>query len=154
MLLKMRRLKDRGDTIVEVMLVLSILGFALSISYATANQSLLNTRQAQENTEATQLAQSQIEALRTMKSADGILVNNQPYCIYNAATAGPPDYKVALYSGTTPASQCSPASNSNLYTISIVYKNSSNNFTVTITWGDVSGQGIDTVTQEYRFYPS
>src|SRR5690606_3729104 len=84
----MRKLGFRGDTIVEVMVVLAILGLALSISYATANRSLIQTRQAQENAEATEIARGQVEALRTFGCQTSVpgakqaeLVSSDPFCL-------------------------------------------------------------------------
>lgn len=56
--------RQRGDTIVEVMIVLAVLGFAFAISFATANHSLILARNAEEHSEALQFLQSQVEQLR------------------------------------------------------------------------------------------
>src|SRR5579884_4195391 len=72
-MLNIKHLSSSGDTIVEVLIVLTVLGLALGISFATANTSLLNTRQAQENSEATEIAQSQIESLRELVSNGNIV---------------------------------------------------------------------------------
>src|SRR5271170_6288790 len=60
--------QQAGDTIVEVLVVLAVLGLAISISYATANRSILDARQAQENSQATEYVQAQIENLRAYAS--------------------------------------------------------------------------------------
>jgi prepilin-type N-terminal cleavage/methylation domain-containing protein len=70
---RFKSLNNRGDTIVEVMVVLAILGLALGISYATANRSLLNARQAEENAQATHYVQSQIEILYNLASSPNAL---------------------------------------------------------------------------------
>lgn len=62
--MSIKPLNSAGDTIIEVLVVLAVLGLAISISYATASRSLLAARGAQENSEATQLVQAQIEYLR------------------------------------------------------------------------------------------
>src|SRR5579884_937422 len=64
--LKSLRLNSRGDTIVEVMIVLAILGLAISIAYSTANRSLMEARQAQENSYAAEQVLKQIEAIRDL----------------------------------------------------------------------------------------
>ncbi len=46
------------------MIVLAVLGFALSISYASASRSLYDAQQAEQNSYATTLAQKQIEEIR------------------------------------------------------------------------------------------
>jgi type II secretory pathway pseudopilin PulG len=133
-------LKENGDTIIEVMIVLAVLGLAIAIAYATANRSLLNARQAQESSQATALAQSQIEALRTLTadtSATGIFQPG-PYCISST-------YTVVTGSsckqfGTIP------------YAIDITFVSATNTFTVKTTWPDIRGEGDDSVTLVYRIY--
>jgi type II secretory pathway pseudopilin PulG len=150
----MKRLKTlgrAGDTIVEVMVVLAILGLAISISYATANRSLLNARQAQENSEATELIQSQIEALRTLTQAgDTPDIFNpilQHYCLI--PTGSPPTVTYTNAAGST----CSMTSVG--YQIDITYSSApTDTFTVTATWPDVLGEGNDTVTTIYRLHQS
>jgi Tfp pilus assembly protein PilV len=53
-----------GDTIVEVLIAIVLVAVILGGAYATANQSLLNTRAAQERGEALDIAQGQVESLR------------------------------------------------------------------------------------------
>jgi prepilin-type N-terminal cleavage/methylation domain-containing protein len=135
---------SRGDTIVEVMMVLAVLGLAISISYATANRSLLDARQAQENAQATALAQSQIEALRTLTPATNTptIFQAGPYCIS-------PSYTVIT------GSSCNRGSIP--YSIAVSWTTSpstGSTFTITVTWPDVEGQGNDTVTLVYRLYQS
>ena len=79
-----------GDTIVEVMIVLAVLGLALSISYATANHSLLNARQAQENAQATEYGQAQIEDLRALTTTTNpnIFAQSGPFRITNNPATG------------------------------------------------------------------
>lgn len=105
MLTHVSKLRQRGDTIVEVLIVLAVLGLAMSISYATATRSLLQAREAQENGVATVLLQSQIERLRTLKVSDTtIFTASQPsFCINDsnvkvlstdpACTKAPNDFK-------------------------------------------------------------
>ncbi len=87
-MLKLRRLgrtdTQRGDTIIEVMIVLAVLGLAIGIAYSTANRSLLNARQAQENSQATAAAQAQVEQLVSIGCTSG-----NPECdITNSANPG------------------------------------------------------------------
>ena len=70
-------LRQSGDTIVEVLIVLAVLGLAIGISYSTATKSLLATRQAQENTQATQLLQGQIERLYALSANASTVPDNQ-----------------------------------------------------------------------------
>jgi type II secretory pathway pseudopilin PulG len=146
---KLKALNSFGDTIVEVMVVLAVLGLAISISYATANRSLLDTRQAQENSEATELVQAQLEALRTLTSAkvapNPFQVAPFSFCI---STTAP--YTVLPY----PLNSCKQS----YYTVLTTYTSlgipgvTGGTFQVQATWADVEGQGNDTVTLLYRLY--
>ncbi|MGH7237779.1 MAG: type IV pilus modification PilV family protein, partial [Candidatus Saccharimonadales bacterium] len=52
-----------GDTIVEVLISIAILGTVLAGAYVTSNRSLLAERTAQEHSQALTLAESQVESL-------------------------------------------------------------------------------------------
>jgi type II secretory pathway pseudopilin PulG len=148
------KLSNTGDTIVEVMVVLAVLGLAISISYATANRSLLNARQAQENSQATELLQSQIEALRslapngTADPAKNVFQSaGTKFCIDTSGA----NYTVAKPADTNPANPTSPACQSGLYRIAVTYDSAANDtFTAKASWPDVLGEGQDSVTLIYR----
>ena len=73
-MLAMRPVNSRGDTIVEVMIALSLLAFALTTSYSTVTRSLQTARNAQEHSEALQFLNSQVELARA-DVADAALFN-------------------------------------------------------------------------------
>lgn len=56
--------RQNGDTIVEVLIVLTILATAFGLAYSIANKSLQGARASQEHSEALQLISSQAELLR------------------------------------------------------------------------------------------
>lgn len=62
--------KQAGDTIIEVLLAMTVIGLSLGVAYGIANRSARIGRQAQERTEATKLAESQLELMK------GYLNNN------------------------------------------------------------------------------
>lgn len=130
------KLNRRGDTIVEVMVVLAILGLALGISYSTANRSLLDTRGAEENSQATALLQGQVEDLRS-------LANSQTQDIFSQGGA----FCISSTDTITTNSGCKNINT--LYNIDITYQNTGtqpDTFTLVASWPDVEGQGMDTVT--------
>lgn len=148
----------KGDTIVEVMVVLAILGLALGVAYATANNSLLDVRQAEEHATATELAQSQIEELRTLL-APGLPTNvfvTGPYCL--VPSASPSIYVIAptppiVWPGSTYPNGCQVGTYP--YTINVSDLTAGNstvppNFQILIQWPDVRGQGTDSVTLNYQ----
>lgn len=68
--------RQQGETIIEVMVCLAVLGLVLGLSFASARRSLRSSQDAQERTVASQLAQSLIEvtkfqATRTPTGAPG-----------------------------------------------------------------------------------
>lgn len=97
--------RDRGDTLVEVLLAMSVIGLVLGASYAIANRSLATGRNAQEQTEAVKLAESQLEFLRAniadsdfvfpSELTDGFRTTTQRYCVVESAivvaTSADPD---------------------------------------------------------------
>jgi len=56
--------KDSGETIVEVLLAITVAAFALGASYAIANKSLQKSLSARERNESSSIAQSQIASLK------------------------------------------------------------------------------------------
>lgn len=147
---------QRGDTIVEVMIVLAVLGLAIGISYATANRSLQNTRQAQENSQASELLESQVEQLRA--STDPTLYTNPPtttFCMIDG-TVTPIDGSHPCKFNQSGSASCG-STEPFCYTVTVsrcdvvsITCSAPGTFTATATWDDVSGNGTDTVTADYR----
>jgi Tfp pilus assembly protein PilV len=76
---KLKILKsNRGDTIIEVLLAITVAAFALGLSYSIANKSLQRSISARERNEAVNILQSQIAALkqREQKTTDATAFNN------------------------------------------------------------------------------
>jgi prepilin-type N-terminal cleavage/methylation domain-containing protein len=165
------KLKSRGDTIIEVMIVLAVLGLAISIAYATANRSLMDARQAQENGEATSLVQSQIEQLRGLASKypslDVFRTDVYFFCINENGTMNVTNFSPGtdfldenIYP-KGPANTPGECTFDERYNLSIHYEPptasaspnaSPDTFTVRAVWDDVSGQGQDTVTMAYKIH--
>lgn len=164
-------LDSRGDTIVEVLVVLAVLGLAIAIAYSTANRSLLNARQAQENSVATRIAQTQMEDVVSMGCASGnpncpdptnpsspnyLLFQPGSHCVdtstdpYSVRTNTHP----AVFSSAGYDSAC--ISGSVPYYASVTYRNTlaqPHTFVIVVTWADALGRGNDTVTMNYRLEP-
>ncbi|MEO7364577.1 MAG: prepilin-type N-terminal cleavage/methylation domain-containing protein [Candidatus Saccharimonadales bacterium] len=168
-----RRAADRrqaGDTIVEVLVVLAVLGLAISVSYATAHRSLQATRQAEENAQATAILQSQIETMRSYAGR-----TDDPYNIYQTSKAfcinangqvvnnngmSPSDVTSNVRNGVTAdyTKYDAACNQGGLFYITVGYIQSSGGnqvdiFTAKATWDDVRGEGQDTVTLVYRLHP-
>jgi len=144
-------LSERGDTIVEVLVVLAVLGMALGISYATANHSLLNARQAQEHSEALEFVQGQIELLRTLPDNNPTIFDaaqhTNGFCMNGTNLVDLTGSN--LYSQTSYPGAC--VANS-LYDLSI--KNTGDGFdtfTIMAVWYDLDGTQ-DNVSMNYRLH--
>jgi type II secretory pathway pseudopilin PulG len=163
------RIREGGDTIVEVMVVLAILGLAIGISFATANRSLLDTNQAEENSQATDYAESQVEDLRylapTSSSANpsqdpgsNIFNPSTTFCITSPTATTPitttvascvfgaQKYQVLIYNcdrysaDDADNNPCAGASAA------------SDTFIIVATWPNILGQGSDSATLSYRVH--
>jgi|AntRauTorckE6833_2_1112554.scaffolds.fasta_scaffold00335_12 type II secretory pathway pseudopilin PulG len=67
-----------GETIIEVLISLSVLGLALGIGYASAGSSLRTTQDTQERTEATLISQSLIETTKYLINRESSNAAAQP----------------------------------------------------------------------------
>ncbi len=151
MLKRKLRLAERGDTIIEVMVVLAVLGLAISISYATANTSLLAAREAEESSEATQMLQSQAESLTYLApfgpppALNSIfLAAGQQFCISAGVTVKP-------FPGVD--SYPPECIQKGLFKIAVTYqKTADDTFTLTAIWDDVTGQGQAKAKLVYRVH--
>lgn len=147
---KLKRLTSRGDTIIEVMVVLAVLGLALSISYATASRSLTQARQAQENTEATTLLQTQIEQLRGNYDVPSTITSkyiytNPYFCLNNGVRTNLTGTDIKDYGSYPPECKFKD----DRYHVAIQY-DSPSTFTATVVWDDLSGNDQSKVTLSYR----
>ncbi len=64
------RLFNRGDTIVEVLIAISVVSIILGGAYVTSSRSLGNIRAAQERIEALKLIEGQLERLSVIAQTD------------------------------------------------------------------------------------
>ncbi len=62
--MKLTKTNQRGDTIIEVLIAIAVISSVLAITYSIMNRNLLTMQDNQERTEASKIAQSQIEMLR------------------------------------------------------------------------------------------
>lgn len=150
-----QRLNNHGDTIVEVLLAVAVIGGILAISYATMNRNLANLRDNQERTEATKLAQGQIEALVAKWRDDSAAVTSQGtggFCINDIAAA-----PIALSGGAPNAAAGSDnlvgdygACRSGFYSYGIKASNlASNTYSAYVRWERIGG-GINEVVYAHR----
>lgn len=167
----MKLLNQRGDTIIEVLIVLAILGFAISISYSSASRSLADSEQSEQNAYATEVGQSQIEQIRgaVTSSLPTLITGPTAGQISNlpSTAQGPGAQEFCMSSGTAvliSGPNCQNTQGGVTYTIADLLTQTAplnpvaglplvNLFQVQVTWPDALGQGTDTVTLFYKVYP-
>ena len=110
-----------GDTIIEVLVSMAIIGMVLGASYTMVSRSLGVSRTTQERTEALKYAESQIEQIRALDSTAKTTLYSQTsdFCLDNLAilpssnTACKKDfYNIAVSKGVG-------ADNSDFFTVKI-----------------------------------
>ncbi len=167
--MKLKKLNQLGDTIVEVLLAVGIVGLAIVTAYGVASLSLKQGRQAQERSEALKIAESQIEHLKALSTKGNTTIyNNGLFCLSSATV--PRVSFGATYEGGAeiapltndslgnyPAPCVRDSSNSpvvgGFYHIVIKGRIASDNryhFTVAVRWFSLSGTGKDEVKIDYR----
>ncbi len=151
--------KQRGDTIIEVLLAMAVLGMVLGTSFGIVNRSLATGRDAQERSEATKLAESQLEKLKTASSDpnnkffdDSVMAESKIYCITDTLA-------VVTNTDTDPMPENGDLESYNSgcmtgpdgrYRMSIV--RSGNIFTVRTRWNSIRGEQLNEAKVTYRTY--
>jgi prepilin-type N-terminal cleavage/methylation domain-containing protein len=82
-----RNYDQRGDTIIEVLVCLVILGSVMGVTYKIAVRAQQSIRNAQERVEALKLAEGQLEQLKALKTS-----NNSNFADYAARTITTPQF--------------------------------------------------------------
>jgi len=144
MLIRVKRLKQSGDTIVEVLFALIVIGIILTGGYSVVTHSILDERDAQEHSYALGLVQSQIEQLRA-------------YVLYNPTSSLPFAITTGCMVSSAPvsgSSSCTYSLNSTQqYLISVKLNTTDNVYNVTATWPSLilnNGSSQDNITIPYR----
>lgn len=103
--MKKLRNNSSGDTIVEVLIVLTILSFSFGISYATAKGGLTRAQNSQEHSQALGYINSQIELVRSAvvkNNQNALLKNGNDFCM---DTNGDPALSGSVLTSTPPNCQ-------------------------------------------------
>ncbi len=136
----MKTLNTVGDTILEVLLCITVLSMVLAGAFVTSNKSLNASRQAEERGEAIKLAEGQLERVKSLgKTASAPIYSvSSPFCIdsLNAITAPP---------------ACNQTFGGAVYIVSV--ERVSNDYTVLVRWDRAGGGGQDRSSIVYRLYP-
>lgn len=144
----LRKLGERGDTIVEVIIVIAVVSLILAGGFVTTNHSLQSTRDAQERGSSLKLAESQMEQIKDLAETNPDLLFGAgaptPFCISDMGAV------VAASSAECAMDTVgSPTSTEPIFHVSIT--RSINLFTVDNTWTSPRGDA-NSLKLEYRLY--
>jgi type II secretory pathway pseudopilin PulG len=154
-----KRLKQTGDTIVEVLIAMAVISLVLAGAFTTANRSSHNVRQAQERSEAIKYSEQQLEQLKA-------LVKSNPSAVFSLTTqttlfCTSSTGLVPFTTGTLPArdsdtfsiypANCKAGNIPGSYNLSII-RVGTNDFRVVARWNNAIGTGNDEITMWYRLY--
>lgn len=151
---------QRGDTIVEVLIALTVLTLILVGAFATASRSQNMNRASQERGEAMKVIESQIESLKGVLTSTPSPGNQPPagaFCINQAsssfvALSQPADpFSESLESATLPYQPANCGDILGRYNVAIKFNASTNTYEFIARWFRVGG-GKDQINMYYRTY--
>jgi len=131
------KLKQRGDTIVEVLIATAVVSLVLTGAMAVSNNSLKQISAAQERSEAQAYAQSTVELLDGYTGQQQPL-QQSPFClnIINGLITKTDENNINCIF-------------SDRYKQLVTYNQTDKSYTVTITWDGITGNQ-ETLTLAYR----
>jgi type II secretory pathway pseudopilin PulG len=152
---------QKGDTIVEVLISITVVSAVLGSAYAVVNRTSKNAQQAREHSQALKVAESQLEVLKA-SSASSLPIeqfcfkesDKKPLKINTSANA--------LTDPTVPASAASyeaeckyadadgSAATADRYWVAFT-KNASDTYKIHVKWDGIIGS-VDSVELAYKVY--
>jgi hypothetical protein len=154
-----------GDTIIEVMVSMSVLGLVIGTAFATSRHSLQAGLQAGYRNQAQSYAQQQVELLKTIDEDDdlssGGFFDTSPRGFCVDADPSSPTFKQHISIPAVRTNQCifpAAAQPESQYTITVKYTGNTNpgdtkTFIVEVAWPSSSG-GSNRVTNYYKSHES
>lgn len=149
--------RHAGDTIIEVMLAMAVIGLVLGAAFGIANRATITARNTQERTDALKIAESQLELMQAYKSdvrMTNAAFSGTGFCMVGSGT---PDYMM-------PATNALKCQNQNgqeaggLYSIVITQPTAApgSAFEISVTWerlgasSAVATNNLDSVVLYYK----
>ena len=143
MFIKLRS-HQAGDTIVEVIIAITVISTVLAGAFVTSNKSFKSMQDAQERGQAVKLVQSQLEWLRVNTAT----LPTTDFCFTVAGVAVQAIPANCRLSGD---GSVAPAGKEPAYTIKITKDAVTRpTYTVLATWAPVTGSTQSNVTMSYR----
>lgn len=149
MQLKLKKLSERGDTLVEVLVSIGVLSLILGGAFILTNRSLQSSRAAQERLNATKLVESQLEQIKNLVSTtpDSIFGATVPssFCIDSSGAVKASSDAACKVSADGTATTTEPVFN-------LSATRSGNIFTVKNSWASITGKNNELVQMSYKLY--
>lgn len=147
---------QRGDTIVEVLFALGILGAVLGSSYVVVNRNVIANRASQERLQAVKVAESQFEKLKIKVASDDTMYDRSDFCLTNAnnvALSGAADCRMdAAGDATTDPLQYRVTISRDSYLPYGGDPRAGTRFKINVMWANVRGGGDDKLDYFYEAY--
>jgi prepilin-type N-terminal cleavage/methylation domain-containing protein len=136
------RTSQRGDTIIEVLISITVIALVMGMAYGTAGRALATTRSSQERLEALKLAEGQIERIKAQHKAAGatadIFAGGTNFYLDGSVQKQTAPYTVGLYKVAIARSACAAAQ---------CYQ-----FDIAVTWERVNTGESQALHLSYRLY--
>lgn len=135
----LKSLNQLGDTIVEVLIAITVASFVLGGAFVSSNRSAQSVQKSQERVEALKVVESQIETLRAASSTNlpvNIFTNASPFCIDSAGALG--------------ASVPCDFGPDGRYKVTVTRDADNMTFRVEAKWDSIGGKNVETIQVVYR----
>lgn len=170
------KLNRRGDTMVEVLIAILVIGVILVGAYAAVTRSLNTSQDALERSVGTKLVESQIERIKSIAADPARNIFDSPptnsyFCVDTSLNvhatstipAAPGDDNLSPQPGGNYPTNCvidslsnsPPSGNSTNYYVSVQRTTPDNiqyTFKVRVRWYGIGERGIQETTVSYRMY--
>lgn len=152
-----KKLSQRGDTIMEVLIAVAVLSLILAVTFNLANRSSKANRQAAERSEGTKYVQSQMETLKYYLGEN----NPEPsdsemFCLYKDPVSKALSYKTESISEANIDTNYSAATTCRFgidgrYVV--LFKKTGNTYKAYGRWDSVKNNVSEKISMVHRIYP-
>lgn len=150
MRLKINKPKQKGDTIVEVLIAIAIISLILSLSYGLANRSSQATRMAQERSEALKIGEDQVESLKAyLEDNKDTGIPGGGFCVVQSSG------NFSIVPSSSSSCKKGPQDTPGVGRYRINITKDGDLYRINLEWDTVSGGTVDdTLTLTYRLSPT